>query len=734
MTDKTVTIEINGVPVEARAGQMLIEVTDRERSYVPRFCYHHKLSVAANCRMCLVEVEKAPKPLPACATPVMDGMKVYTRSAAAIAAQKATMEFLLINHPLDCPICDQGGECELQDMAMGFGRDVSRYTERKRVVKDKDLGPLVSTDMTRCIHCTRCVRFGQEIAGIQELGTTGRSETMEIGTYVERSVDHELSGNIIDLCPVGALNSKPYRYSARAWEMVAKPLVSPHDCAGSNLFGHVLRGRLKRVVPRDNDSINEAWIADRDRFSYEGIYADDRLTVPMVKTAQGWSAVSWTRAIAETREALRAAIGDDADALGVLVSPSATLEEMYLLNRLAGHLGSRNIDHRLRVRDFRDQDADPPWPSLGVPIAELEQLGGILVVASNLRREVPILAHRIRNAAVAGAAVGFVNPDAYEYHFPRAAFVEAPLGSLARSLASVLAAAVELTGRAAPAHVGGVLGDAPVDDGHRAAARILIDRGRTLLLLGQMALRHPHFADVRALAAGLCAVTGAVLGYLPEGANAPGGALAGALPHRGPGGRAVDAAGLDVSGMMAAPRRAYLLFGLEPEHDLADALRAQRALGAADKVVCFSAYVTDALRETADVLLPIATFAETAGTFINAEGVWQSFQAAAKPLGESREGWRVLRVLGNALDLPQCEYLSAADIRDALADELGESASATHYTGRFRPSTAPADVDVAALDVPIYAVDAVVRRGPALQRTAAAGERRAIDAGGAVCA
>ena len=732
MTDKTVTIEINGVPVEARAGQMLIEVTDRERTYVPRFCYHHKLSVAANCRMCLVEVEKAPKPLPACATPVMDGMKVHTRSAAAIAAQKATMEFLLINHPLDCPICDQGGECELQDMAMGFGRDVSRYTERKRVVKDKDLGPLVSTDMTRCIHCTRCVRFGQEIAGIQELGTTGRSETMEIGTYVERSVDHELSGNIIDLCPVGALNSKPYRYSARAWEMVAKPLVSPHDCAGSNLFGHVLRGRLKRVVPRDNDAINEAWIADRDRFSYEGIYADDRLTVPMVKTAQGWSAVSWTRAIAETREALRAGIGDDADALGVLVSPSATLEEMYLLNRLAGHLGSRNIDHRLRVRDFRDQHADPPWPSLGVPIAELEQLGGMLVVASNLRREVPIVAHRVRKAALGGAAVGFVNPGAYEYHFPRAAFVEAPLGSLARSLASVLAAAVELTGRAAPPHVGGVLGDAPVDDVHRAAARTLIDRGRTLLLLGQMALRHPHFADVRAIAGGLCAVTGAVLGYLPEGANAPGGALAGVLPHRGPGGRAVDAVGLDVSGMMADPRRAYLLFGLEPEHDLADALRAQRALGAADTVVCFSAYVTDALRETADVLLPIATFAETAGTFINAEGVWQSFQAAAKPLGESREGWRVLRVLGNALDLPQCEYLSAAEIRDALAGELGESASTARYTGRFRPSTAPADVDVAALDVPIYAVDAVVRRGRALQRTAAAGERRAIDAGGAV--
>ena len=722
MTDKTVTIEVDGVSVEAQAGQMLIEVTDREDAYVPRFCYHKKLSVAANCRMCLVEVEKAPKPMPACATPVMDGMKVFTRSPAAIAAQQATMEFLLINHPLDCPICDQGGECELQDLAMGFGRDVSRYTERKRVVKDKNLGPLVSTDMTRCIHCTRCVRFGQEVAGIQELGTTGRSETMEIGTYVERSVDHELSGNIIDLCPVGALNNKPYRFSARAWEMVARPLVSPHDCAGSNLFGHVLRGKLKRVVPRDNESINETWISDRDRFSFEGVYSDDRLTAPMVKTDQEWSEVSWSQALSATRDALRDSTADEGEALGVLVSPNSTVEEMYLLSRIARHLGSHNLDHRLRVRDFRDQDADPLWPGLGVSIAELEELDGVLVVASNLRMEVPILAHRIRKAAINGAAVGFVNPAAYEVHFPRSAYVEAPLQTLTRSLTAVLAAACDAGGNPCPEALRELIGDAQFDDTHRAAAQVLLNKERGLLLLGQMALRHPQFADLRVLAAGLCEVTGARLGYVPEGANAAGGALAGVLPHRGVGGVALESAGLGAHAMISSPRSAYILFGLEPDRDLADGALAEQGLKAADTVISFTPYVTDQILECADILLPIATFAETAGTFINVEGVWQSFAAAANPVGESREGWRVLRVLGNELELPECEYRSADEVCAELSREVGEARADTGYQGHFEVTLDGAEFDPASLDVPIYAVDAIVRRGSALQATAAGRE------------
>ncbi len=710
MSDDVVNIEVNGVPRQARRGQMIIEVTDREEVYVPRFCYHEKLTVAANCRMCLVEVEKAPKPLPACATPVAEGMKIFTRSRAAIEAQKATMEFLLINHPLDCPICDQGGECELQDLAMGFGRDVSRYVERKRVVKDKNLGPLVSTDMTRCIHCTRCVRFGQEIAGIQELGTTGRGENMQIGTYIERSVDHELSGNIIDLCPVGALNSKPYRFGARAWEMIAKPLVSPHDCAGSNLDGHVLRGTLKRVVPREQEEINETWISDRDRFSYEGVYADDRLTAPMIKRDQEWTECAWTEAMAAAAEALQGGTADEGDALGVLVSPNATVEELYLLNRLTEHLGSQNIDHRLRTSDFRDQEADPPWPWLGTDIAAIDELESVLIVGSNLRMEVPILAHRVRKAALNGAAVGFVNPQAYEYHFPRAAFVEAPIESFVGSLAGVVAAA------------GGKASGAKADDAAKAAAAMLDGKQRSLVLLGHIAQRHPHAADIRALAAELCRATGAQLGYLSEGANTAGAALAGALPHRTVGGQARESIGRNAHTMLTAPRRVYMLFGAEPDGDFADDKLAAQALRAADTVVCFTPFVTDALLDCADILLPVSTFAETAGTFINAEGRWQSFAPAATPVGDAREGWRVLRVLGNALELPDCEYQSANDVSDALRQSIGDIEVNNSYDGAWDVSIDAVESIDGEIDLPIYSVDAIVRRAAALQKTRFAGE------------
>jgi len=709
MSGDVINIEVNGEPKQARRGQMIIEVTDREEVYVPRFCYHDKLSIAANCRMCLVEVEKAPKPLPACATPVAEGMKIFTRSRAAIEAQKATMEFLLINHPLDCPICDQGGECELQDLAMGFGRDVSRYAERKRVVKDKNIGPLVSTDMTRCIHCTRCVRFGQEIAGIQELGTTGRGEHMQIGTFIERSVDHELSGNIIDLCPVGALNNKPYRFGARAWEMIAKPLVSPHDCAGSNLDGHVLRGALKRVVPREQEAINETWISDRDRFSYEGIYSDDRLTTPMIKRDQEWMECSWPEAIAASAEALQGGTVDEGDALGVLVSPNATVEEMYLLSRLTEHLGSQNIDHRLRVRDFRDQEADPAWPWLGTDIADIDALEGVLVVGSDLRMEVPIIAHRVRKAALNGAAIGFVNPQAYEYHFPHVANVEAPVDDFAAALARVVVAA------------GGKVAGAKSDDTAKAAAEVLSGEQRSLVLLGQIALRHPRAADIRALAAELCRLTGARLGYLSDGANSAGAALAGALPHRTVGGEPRESIGRNAHTMLTAPRRVYMLFGAEPDGDFADEELAEQALKAADAVICITPFVTDTLLECASIMLPVGTFAETAGTFINAEGRWQSFAAAASAVGDTREGWRVLRVLGNALDLPDCEYQTADDVRDALRQALGAAEPDNAHGGAWDVSIEAADVDQGELDVPIYSVDAVVRRAAALQATRLAG-------------
>ncbi len=454
MSEELVNIEVDGVPVKARKGAMIIQATDAHGAYVPRFCYHEKLSIAANCRMCLVEVEKAPKPLPACATPVSEGMKVFTKSPRAIAAQKATMEFLLINHPLDCPICDQGGECELQDLAMGYGRDVARYSERKRVVKDQNLGSLVSTDMTRCIHCTRCVRFGEEIAGVPELGTMGRGDRVQISTWVEKTVEHELSGNIIDLCPVGALNNKAYRYRARAWEMSQHPLVSPHDCAGSNLFGHVLRGRLMRVVPRANEEINETWIADRDRYSCEGLYAADRAQKPMVREAGVWREVDWETALEAAAKGLQQVVREHGAAqLGTLVSPAASTEEAYLAARVARGLGSENVDHRLRRQDFRDQSGDAAAPTLGCSIAELEQASAVLLVGSNVRKEVPIIAHRIRKGALGrGTRVAFINPRPVDVTFPVVANLASNGYGMAQHLAAVLAAALRAAGPADAGH------------------------------------------------------------------------------------------------------------------------------------------------------------------------------------------------------------------------------------------------------------------------------------------
>src|SRR5690349_12289705 len=463
MADDLVNIEIDGVPVKARKGEMIIRVTDAHGAYVPRFCYHDKLSVAANCRMCLVEVEKAPKPMPACATPVAEGMKIFTKTPRAIGAQRATMEFLLINHPLDCPICDQGGECELQDLAVGFGRDISRFTERKRSVPDENLGPLIATDMTRCIHCTRCIRFTEEICGFQELGMIGRGEQMKVRTAMESTVNHELSGNVIDLCPVGALVSKPYRFTARAWEMTSHPLVSPHDGIGTNTFGHVLRGKLMRVVPRENEAINETWIADRDRFSYEGLYSPERVTAPMVREGGEWKSVDWETALKRVADKLR----ENASNLGVLASASSTTEESYLLGRITRGLGSANIDHRVRQRDFRDQAADPAHPSLGLPVADFEKLKSLLLIGCNLRREAPMLAHRVRKAARKGAKVSFLNPTRYDYLFPVANYFESPAANLVNDLAAILAVLAG-DGARVPEHLSGVVRTAAVNDSHRA--------------------------------------------------------------------------------------------------------------------------------------------------------------------------------------------------------------------------------------------------------------------------
>ena len=700
MSDK-LTIEIDGKPYEAEKGEMLIAVTDRNGIHVPRFCYHKKLTVAANCRMCLVDVERAPKPLPACATPVMDGMKVHTRSELARRAQKSVMEFLLINHPLDCPICDQGGECELQDVAMGYGRDVSRFVERKRVVPDKDIGPLIATDMTRCIHCTRCVRFGEEIAGLPELGATGRGENLRIGTYIEKSVDSELSGNVIDLCPVGALTNKPFRFRARTWEMQQHPGVSPHDGVGANLYLHVREGKVMRVIPRENEAVNEVWLADRDRFSHTGLYGEDRLGRPWVRDGETWRECDWETALERAAGALREVVQTHgAEQLGALASPGSTVEELFLLQRLVRGLGSGNVDHRLRWLDFADQDAFPPSPGLGQELAELESRGAVLLVGSNPRKEHPLVNHRLRKAVIRGGAVMTLNPMDYGFNYPLAAHVEASPARYAAELDALAA------GKGAMSDIA-------------ARLREAAGEGGATILLGPGVLGHPAAAALRARAARAAQALGAGLGLLLDGGNATGAWLAGAVPHRGPGGATDTVSGLDAAAMLREPRRGYLLLGVEPELDCADGAAAAAAMAAAETVVAITAFDSEALRESCDVLLPMGLFPETAGTWVNLCGRWQSATGAVAPPGEARPGWKILRVLGNLLDVAGFDQDDAGQVLDevrSLAGEIDPFAAGSFATDDGGADEAHGVFRVG--DVPLYASDALVRRAAALQATA----------------
>jgi NADH-quinone oxidoreductase subunit G len=710
MSDDIVNIEVDGKPVEARQGQMVIEVTDNIGVYVPRFCYHEKLSIAANCRMCLVDIEGAPKPTPACAQPVNEGMKVFTKSPRAIAAQKATMEFLLINHPLDCPICDQGGECELQDLAMGYGRDVSRYNDRKRVVKDKDIGPLVSTDMTRCIHCTRCVRFGEEIQGYPQLGTMGRGENVKISTFVEQNVDHELSANIIDLCPVGALNNKPYRFSARAWEMEQRATVSPHDCVGSNLYAHVLRGTVKRIVPRENEAINEAWISDRDRFSYEAIYSPDRLTVPRIKDGEEWRDIEWSDALARAAEVLTAA---DGDKLGFIASPAATVEEGHLLSQLAGHLGTANIDHRLNRRDLADQDNDPVFEGIGCGIDEVEQQGAVLVVGSNIRNEAPIIAHRLRKASLSGAKVSFANSKEYEYFFAVADYVSGT------GLVELLAGIAVAAGAKSDA-ISDICSGVTANDAQQRIAASLRDSDDALILLGIIAASHGAYSAIRALASAIAQATGAKLGFITKGPNAAGAQLAGVLPHREIGGKSRDKVGQGVAAMLDSDLDAVVLVNVEPDADIHAVTDAVQSLAKQKFVIALTPFVSDALLEAADLLLPIGTFAETSGTYVNAAGTWQSFSGVADPVGESRPCWKVLRVLGNLTNAEGFEYVTSEDILAEFKSVLGDVEAGNYKSGGKIAKPNCEDSPANEIDTPLYSGDGLVRRASPLQQTLAA--------------
>ncbi|HLA74477.1 MAG TPA: NADH-quinone oxidoreductase subunit NuoG, partial [Gammaproteobacteria bacterium] len=679
-------------------------------------------------RMCLVDIDKAAKPLPACSTPATEGMKISTNSPKAIMAQKGVMEFLLINHPLDCPICDQGGECELQDVAMGYGRDVSRYQEKKRVVKDKNLGPLISTDMTRCIHCTRCLRFGQEIGGLMELGATGRGEHMEVGTYIEKSMVSEMSGNVIDLCPVGALTSKPFRYTARPWEMTSRDSIAPHDSVGSNIALHIRDNRVMRVVPRDNEQINEVWISDRDRFSYQGLNSADRLETPLIKKDGVWHETDWKTALDVTVQGLHKVIAQHgAGALGALASPTATLEELYLLQKLMRGIGCMNIDHRLRQTDFHNQEHGPLYPSLGQSIEDLEQLDAALLIGSNVRKEQPIAGHRLRKAALRGAHIMFINPLDYDIHFKVEEKLISSPADMISALAGVAKALSQLAGVKGVEGLDSLLAGIEASETQRRMASYLRSGRRVTVLLGNPALAHPHYSQLHALAEAVALMSGANFGYLAEAANSAGAWLAGAVPHRGAAGQTVTQAGLDAAAMLTGNLKGYVLMGVEPEFDSANPAAAQHALHAADFVVTLSAFQSQTMREYASVMLPIAAFVETSGTFVNLEGRWQNFTGAVTPPGEARPAWKVLRVLGNLFNIPGFEYVSSEEVRSELHN-LYEQAQGSQQSraqgvalaGIILPSGKASGLQRIG-DVPPYAADGLVRRATALQATIDAG-------------
>ncbi|MBP6109846.1 MAG: NADH-quinone oxidoreductase subunit G [Rhodocyclaceae bacterium] len=701
-------IEIDGTTLQVEDGSTVIEAAHQLGTYIPHFCYHKKLTIAANCRMCLVQIEKAPKPMPACATPVTNGMKVFTHSDLAVKAQKGVMEFLLINHPLDCPICDQGGECQLQDLAVGYGDSASHYTEEKRVVPNKDLGPLVSTDMTRCINCTRCIRFTQEIAGLMELGQAFRGEHAEVMAFVGETVNSELSGNIIDLCPVGALTSKPFRFSARTWELSRRKSVSPHDSLGSNLIVQTKHDRVLRVLPLENEAINECWLSDKDRYSYEGLNSADRVTRPMVKQDGKWNEVDWNVALDYVSHALKdIAKTHGGSAIGGLFSPHATLEELYLGQKLLRGLGSENVDSRLRHSDFSADGKRAGTPWLGMKIADISQLDRVLVVGSFLRKDHPLIAQRLRQRAKRGCQISVVHSaddDLLLKVFAKAMAVPSQLPSL---LAQIVKACAELKGVSVAANIASV----PVSDDVRKIAGSLVSGRNVGILLGNFAQQHAAAATLHQLAHRLSTVLGASFGFIGEAANSVGAYVANAIPGAG---------GLNAATMLAQPRKAYVVLGAEPDLDCANGSAAVSALNQAATVVMLTPFKSEAMLTYADVILPVSPFSETSGTFVNAEGRVQSFHASTKPLGDSRPAWKVLRVLGNLLDVPGFEYTSSEAVRaevivvDAeFVSGLGNGIDGVEIAIEASAGTALERV----ADVPIHFADALVRRAPSLQQT-----------------
>ncbi len=717
---ETITITINGQEIQTQPGQMLIEVADANNITIPRFCYHKKLSVAANCRMCLVEVEKAPKPLPACATPVNDGMVVKTKSSNAIAAQKSTMEFLLINHPLDCPICDQGGECELQDVAMGFGGDASLYTEAKRVVCDKNIGPLIATELTRCILCTRCVRFGEEIAGLPELGATGRGESTTIGTYIEKSVTSELSGNVIDLCPVGALTAKPSRFSARAWELVQHSSVSPHDCVGSNLYVHTREQEVIRVVPRDNEQINEAWIADRDRFSYSAVNSESRRLTPMLRENGKLKAIDWESAINLAVEKMQAAANQKGD-IAALISPQCTLEEQYLLQQLMAGLGSANIDHRLKQSDFSAQQTMPVMPWLGRSIESLDTLDAALLVGGNIRSEQPILNQRLRKAVVKhGASIASVSTVCGQYNYDLTQDICGSAEQILHELAAIVVAVAKKTKQDAPSGLADLLDKIKAKKEHNAIAEALIKGEQSAVIVSQQATAHPQYSLLMQLVEALAQLSASSLGYLSESANSAGACLAGCLPHRTAGGTTRDTEGQNTLEILGQKHKVLLTMGVDPLLDVSNGAQSNSLSDNNDFIIAIDSFESEFANEQADLILPLATSLETSGTFVNVEGRWQSFKGCAKAAGESRQGWKILAALSQVL-LPadDNDYADSTVVRDELKAQCRDL-QLDNFCGvqsklKKMPTRARSLQRVS--ETAIYAADALCRLAQPLQDT-----------------
>ncbi|RUR13982.1 NADH-quinone oxidoreductase subunit NuoG [Legionella sp. km772] len=712
------TIEIDGKTFEVENGKMIIEVADEAGIHIPRFCYHKKLSVAANCRMCLVEVENGRKPVPACATPITNGMKVFTKSEQALHSQKVVMEFLLINHPLDCPICDQGGECELQDVSMGFGTDQSEYTESKRSVEDDNLGTLIATEMTRCIHCTRCVRFGEEVAGIRELGATGRGEHMQIGTYVNHSMTSEVSGNIIDLCPVGALTSKPFRFTARAWELVQHESIAPHDCLGSNVYLHTRNNKLMRAVPKENEAINETWLSDRDRFSYLGLNSAHRAGKPQIKRNGQWETVDWETALKFTADGFSKVIKQyGPEQAAAFASPSSTLEELYLLQKLMRALGVHNIDHRLHQIDFKDQNQQAATPISTLVYEELEQQNNIIVVGCNIDREVPLAGIKLRKAYRNGAHIYAINSVDYEYRAKLSGSVIVSPLELPMQLAR-LALALTSDVKSLPAEAQKLLIGLEPDQMSKDLATGL-QNGKTAIITGALCENHPEASLIRTLVHLIAGLSSAKILRLTSGANAAGASLAGMLPHRLTGGKELAEPGLDVQAALNAKLKAYFLMGVEPGYDFANPFGARQSMLGAEFVVLLSAYDQESMRDYADVILPIAPYAETSGTYINVNNTWQTVKGALTPFDEARPAWKVLRVLGNLLHCDGFEHTSSEEVLNEVRSSVAMTA-ASEYTPYYPESLPVINHSLVRVgEWPLYRIDAIVRNAQDLQKCAA---------------